>query len=199
MPALNPDNLIKDVSKISNGFQLSPNLLLEHMSSGAFHKVLGKWIPQFPTAIVPWMSNGIFSQNFPLLQMVQNLQLSSNGLVENLITQIGGQLNIQAGFLNNTPLNKLVNEAGHVAGISVDIAVNGFQTNPLHIVKDIQKLATSASSVNMVFGTGMNGYFHINFDANKFKNDIYDLPIIKSVDMATGEVVSGIAALRGYS
>ena len=51
----------------------------------------------------------------------------------------------------------------------------------------------------MVFGTSNNGYFHINFDANKYKNGIYELPKISSVDLATGEVVSGIAALRGYS
>ena len=137
--AFGPDDLVKDVSKISNGFQLSPNLLLEHMSTSAFHKILGKWTPQFPTAIAPWLSNGVFSQNFPLLQMVQNLQLSANGLMENLISQVGSQLNIQSGLLNNVPLNKLIDEAGHVSGISTDISVQGFTSNPLYIAKIFKK------------------------------------------------------------
>ena len=62
--AFGPDDLVKDVSKISNGFQLSPNLLLEHMSTSAFHKILGKWTPQFPTAIAPWLRMVFFRKIF---------------------------------------------------------------------------------------------------------------------------------------
>ena len=127
-------DIVKNVSQINNGFQLSPNFMLEHMTTGAFNKILGKWTPQFPQQLIPWLPNGIFSQGFPLLPLVQNLQGTANNLMEQMISTVGSQLNVMAGFIASNkptsvsadnpfglltgdegtkPNNSLVDETGH--------------------------------------------------------------------------------------
>jgi hypothetical protein len=194
-------NLVQNASQIDYGFRLSNNFVLEHLTTGAFHNVIGKFIPQFPTALVPWMPNGIFSPGFPILQLAQNLQISAGGVLEHLLTGIGSDTIMQTGFLNNVSPATLINEMGHVAGLGIDIGVAGFVSNPFNIAKDIQSIAKNASSVTVMFGAN-SGYFHIDIDPSKvsanYNSSNVQLPPIISADLITGEIVNGLAAMRGY-
>lgn len=189
-------DLIKDVSNVNLGTMLSPSFNLAGLTVGSFNKVLGKWTPMFPSQINPWNSNGLFSPGFPLLKVVQNLQLNSMNVLENLISTVGSQLNVQSGFLNNIPVTNLIDEKGHLNGLSIDVSVNGFTNNPLYIAKDIQKICKKAEAISMVFGVNGNSHFHINYGNG---NNSKDLPYFTSVDLATGEIFQNkIYACRGY-
>lgn len=189
---------ITTVDQIDAGMPLSDNFMIEHMTTGAFHSVMGKWIPQFPARLSPWQPNGIYSPNVPLLQVVQNLQLGTQGLLERLLTHIGGDLIIRSGFRNNLPLGTAISEVGHLIGSSLDIAVANYTDNPYAIAGDIQKLAYSASGINMIFGAS-SSWFHLDFNPQSvFNPSVRNLPSITSIDLVAGVSQSGIVSYRGF-
>lgn len=199
-------NLVTNISQITGyGFQLDRDgaWLLSHLTKGDFNSILGKWVPQFPALLNPDLPNGIFSQGFPLLKLVQNLQVGSQGILNIALGEFGNMLNLRSGFLNNIPISSIMNELGHKSGISLDIGVQGFGSNPALIAKDVMgMLGTRASTINMVFNTATNdGHFHIDVNGPVILGSTsnYDTKII-TTDVATGDVVEGsFEFMNGYA
>jgi hypothetical protein len=191
---------ITSLSQIDYGLPISPNFLLEHLTTGAFHTVLGKWVPQFPALLNPAQPNGMFSPGVPLLQIVQSLQSGANGILEQMFSGMGGSMILNSGFLNNIPSNTGLSEVGHMLGQSFDIAINGMQDNPISAAKDIQKLAVGATTVSMVYGRGAaQSYFHIDFSQQSIAQANYKtLPNFQTVDLAQGIVEQGAVNFRGW-
>lgn len=207
MPSLTGiQGIVQQVSQIGGyGFPLnqSGSMMLGHMTKGDFSAMLGKWIPQFPALLKPSMPNGIFSQGFPLLSLVQNLQVSTQGLLEPVLNQVGAALNVRAGFLNTSTTSSLIDELSHNSGITLDLSVQGFAANPALIANEVARmLGTNASTINMVFNTATNdGHFHIEANANQILGDTGNAETrFITTDLATGDqVVGSFIYMNGYS
>ena len=196
--------MIQEITKntiLDNGLQISPNLLLEHMSSGAWHAKLGEFAPRFSSKLIPSQYNNIFSATgIPVWKIARVLQLGANSVMERMLNEFGSDLIIRSGFLNNVSqetIAKGINEIGHMVGKSMDISVKGFEDNMFPLAKDIQKIANKASSINMVFGD--TSWMHINLDIAKAASSAVreELPSVSSVDILTGITEKGISSLRG--
>jgi hypothetical protein len=184
---------------IDKGFPLSNNFLVDHVSTGAYHPILAEWVPKYTAILNPQQPNGLFGSNLPLWQIFRSLQIGSNGVLENILSQSGNLLVLKSGFLNNIP-NTIgtIAEMNHLTGQSFDIGIKGYEDNVYGIAKEIQKIAKQASSIDVVYGS--SSFFHINFDPKQvaWGATNVELPTMRSIDLIDGEVVSGIAAMRGY-
>lgn len=196
---MNLNHLVNENSKIDKGFLLSDNFNLEHATSGAFHRMLGKWIPQYSSVLSPQMPNGLFSNSIPIWKVVQNLQIGSNTLLEGLLKQSGNILNIKSGYLNNLIPSEMTKEINHLVGQSFDISLSGYEDNLYHVAKDIQQICYKAQSIDVIYGAN-SCHFHINMDPKRALDNLskIELPTIRSIDLIDNEVVNGIAAMRGY-
>lgn len=91
--------------------------------------------------------------------------------------------------MNNIPkVSQLFtnNEAAHLLGGSIDIQIKGFENNLYNLAKDIQKIAKSASQLEMVFSE--ESWIHINHDLKKIADSAIkkELPEIISKDIING-------------
>jgi len=184
---------------IDTGLQLSKNFLIDHLSTGAYHPVVGKWLPTFTAKLIPQQYNHIFTPGqVPLWQIARNLQIGADGIMENLLAGFGGDLRIKAGFLNNLPVGTALNEIKHLTGLSFDIQIESFSDNIYHAAKEIQKLAGMASSIDLIYGN--SSWAHIEFDPKRILNPLSGTaePIIRTVDSITGVVEQGITSIKGF-
>lgn len=192
--------LVDSKTLIDYGMSLSSNFSLEHMTTGAFSNVLGKFIPTFPAKLLPWQPNGMFSSSLPLWQLVRNLQIGSMNVMENMIGSVGSDLIVMAGFLNSAPkTTDAIAELGHTIGNSVDIAVNNYLDNPYMIVKDIAKIASNATNINVIYGPGAS-WFHMDLQIGSDGIVVpTDGPKITSSNLITGETMDGSVPFFGYA
>lgn len=188
-------------SKVDNGTVLSSNFILAHLSSGAFHPLLGEWLPKFSSKLIPSQYNNIFTPNgVPIWMVARNLQLTSEKIIENLFKEFGGDMVLRSGYLGNAPqalLSKGISEIQHTVGTSIDIQVKGFEDNMFSLAKDIQSIARQASNIQMVFGN--SSWMHIGVDPKKLAANAtrVELPTFSSADALTGVIEKGIQSFRG--
>lgn len=189
---------------IDKGLRLSQMYLLDHVSSGAYHPMFNKWLPEFPAKLIPSQSGGFLAGlagSTPLWKVVQNLQKSTEFVLDGLTNEFGSDLQIHSGFLNkiDTLATSTLNQLNHVVGNSFDISVSGFD-NPYLIAKDLTRMIPQVSGISVIYGIGQS-YFHLDIDQRKLADSYFSTndPIIKSFDLITGVVENGIQAYRGYS
>lgn len=185
---------------IDKGLMLSKNFLVDHVSTGAYHPILCEWIPKYTSILNPQQPNGLFGSNLPLWKIFGSLQVGANGILENMLAQAGNQFILKSGFLNNIPQTlSSINEIAHITGGGFDFAIKGFEDNAYLIAKEVQKIAKQASSIDIIYGA--SSYFHVNFDpAAVALNAIRkEMPVLRSIDLIDGQIVNGLAAMRGYS
>lgn len=195
-------NQITKNTHVGTGLRLTRNFNIDHLSTMAFHPILGQYIPEFPALLRPDQPLGIFGsipQNI-LQQVAKNLQAGANGILEHLLTEISSDLRVKMAFTNMVPrLQKTVDEKSHLYGLSFDISVNGFENNMYHIAKDMQKICKNASAIDLIYGSGTSS-MHVNFEPKKIADSAIkkDLPIIRSVDRVLGVTEAGIQSYRGF-
>ena len=183
---------------IDKGLQISGNLLLDHLTNGAWHHKLGEFVPRFSSKLIPSNYNNLMTTNgLPIWKIAKALQIGSNSILERMMSEFGSDLIIRSGFLNNIPAGLGKNEIMHTIGKGFDISVKGFEDNMYPLAKDIQKIATKASNLQMVFGD--TSWIHIDFDLKKANSNSVkeELPNITSFDSTLGVLEKGISALRG--
>lgn len=165
---------------ITKGMPLSPNFLLDHVTTGAYHYVMGKWAPNFT---VPLTS--ILDKSSPLWQVAANLQMGADGILEPLLKEFGNDLIIRSGL---SPTN---------LGQSFDIQIAGFQGNMFNVMEDIQKLAKGATGLSMV--QGATSFARIDFTPQSIINRFTkDLPDISSFDALKGISIPGLNQIQGF-
>jgi len=184
---------------INMGTQLSQNFNLGHLTQGAFHQILGKWMPQFSSVLDPNLSNNMFSGIIPAWRIVQNLQMSSGGVLEGLLGAAGQALNVRTGFLNDVSTNVPMRELNHVVGLGLDISVSGYGDNCYGIAKDIRSICKNASQLDCVYTSGGGAYFHVVVDRSKCQDTAVkkELPVIRTVG-PDGAVYAGNEPVAGY-
>lgn len=192
IPEINKDTVI------DTGLVVSRNFLIDHLTTGAYHPIMGKWLPTFSAKLIPQQSNNVFTPGpIPLWQIARNLQIGSEGILENLLSGFGGDLMLKAGFLNNIPAGKNLSEIKHLTGLSFDVSIDQFSDNIYHAASEIQKLVQNASKIDFVYGS--SSWAHIEFDPARVFNPFSNAtPIIRSVDAISGVVENGITSIKGF-
>ncbi len=187
VPPNRPFN-INQRTLVDSGMMISPNLMLNHLSSGAFHPGLGRIIPTFPTVIDPNIL-----RNVPLWKLARNLAYAGN-MIEPLMKEFGSSLVIQAGFsLGAGLMNNLTRETGHMAGLSFDLSIDGFADDMSYVAKDITRLAGfGASSINLINGAA-SSWMHFNVDPVRVLGRVSNEIIFRTVDVAEGVVTNGLS------
>jgi len=175
---------INEFTKIYSGMALSKNIILGHVSNGAYSYVLGKWLPQFTSFLKPGTST------LPIWNVAKNLSMGSDNIIENLIDGFGSDLILRSGFVGN--VKSLSN-----LGQSFDIQIDGFQNNMFGVAQEIQKLTKTAKDVQMVFGN--SSFMRINFDESSILNNLStgNLPVLKTFDTINNVVEDGLTSIRG--
>lgn len=171
-------------TKIYPGMALSKNIILGHMSNGAYSYLLGRWLPQYTSFLKPG------SSTLPLWNVAKNLSLGADGLVENLIDGFGQDLILRSGFIGN--VSSLSN-----LGKSFDIQIDGYQNNMYAVSEEIQKLTKTAKNVQMVFGN--TSFMRINYDESSIMNNLANgnLPSFSTIDTINNVVEEGLTSIRG--
>lgn len=188
-------------SIIDSGTVLSNNFLLGHLSSGAYHPLIGEWLPKFSSKLIPSQYNNLFTPNgIPLWMIAKNLQLTSQKVIENLFKEFGGDMVLRSGYLGTTTQSALsqgLNEIQHTVGASIDLQIKGYEDNMYSLAKDIQSIARQASNIQMVFGN--SSWMHIGVDPKKLAANAtrVELPTFTSNDLLAGVVEKGIQSFRG--
>lgn len=179
-------------SFIDKGVPISNNFILEHFTSGAYHPVLGTYVPIIGNNVFN-MSNQI---NYPLWKIVDNLALSSNHIIEPLLREFTGNLIIKQGF----SLETVGDELRHTFGKGFDIMIRGEESNMFYVAKEIQKIASKASGMNLIFGN--ESWVHIDVSKTKlnqnYNSSKIDLPTMNTIDLFTGTKEKGILSYRGF-
>lgn len=194
--------VIDSSTVIQHGFQISKNLLLDHLSNGAYHTGLGEFLPRFSARLIPSQYNTIFTPGgIPLWYVARSLQLGANHILENMISGFGSDLIIRSGFLNNVSndLIKLgINELNHRLGSGLDIAIRGYEDNVYPVVKEIAKIANAANRMSIIYNN--SSYIHLDFNPKNlsFNDRFHEGPIISTIDEITGIVEKGITTIRGF-
>lgn len=188
-------------SIIDSGTVLSNNFILAHLSSGAYHPLVGEWLPKFSSKLIPSQYNNLFTPNgVPLWMVARNLQLTSDKILENLFKEFGGDMVLRSGYLGNSIqslLSKGMNEIQHTVGASIDFQIKGYEDNMYSLAKDIQSIARQASNIQMVFSN--SSWMHIGVDPKKLAANAtrVELPVFSSSDLLTGVIEKGIQSFRG--
>jgi hypothetical protein len=189
-PGLADKNTFIDV-----GYPLSRNFLLEHLTSGAYHQIMGTWLPKFSSPLIPHqigMLSG--SSGFPVWQIVRNLQIGSQNILERMVNYLGQDFNIQSGFMSTT---NLAGELAHTLGQSLDIQIRGYEDNMYSVANDILKLSKGVSSIELVYG-GASSWIHLEYDENTLLNTIKAFPTFKTRDLVEGVIENGLTSIRGF-
>lgn len=179
---------------IDYGLQISKNFLLSHLSTGAYHPNFAEWLPRFSSKLIPRNENNLFTEGGqPIWKIARSLQLGSQNILETLMKEVGPDLIIRSGFMNNGTKE----EKNHTMGKSIDIAVRSYEDNAHYIANDIQKLCKSATNISMTFSN--NCWFHIDYSPTQLANGVI-VPIkqtFKTIDLQTGVIEKGITSIRG--
>lgn len=193
---------MREVNKdtiIDYGMQISPNLIVDHLTTGAYSTMLGEWIPKYPAKILPANINGVLRlTGMEGWQIVRNLQISAENVLENLLREVGSDLIIRSGFNINENMMKNPLEALHSIGRSFDVQISGYQDNMFNVAKDIQRIANKASSMQLVYGS--SSWIHMNINPQKALDTAIKqtLPEMKTVDANLGIIENGLTSLRGF-
>lgn len=191
---------INENSFIDVGMQISKNFLLEHVTSGAYHPIMAQWIPKYSSKIIPNSKNvlGFGSSSSPLWKIVSNLSSGAEGLLESLLNGFGGDLIVQAGFLNNIPQSASTDESKHLVGQSFDIQIKGYEDNMYNVAKEVKTLVKKASELSLVFGS--TSWIHIGYDQNRIKTADYYLNEIEftTTDLIAGITENKLSSIRGF-
>ncbi|QIG65727.1 hypothetical protein phiOC_p062 [Ochrobactrum phage vB_OspM_OC] len=190
---------ITNTTKIDYGLQISKNLLIDHLTTGAYHYMLGEWIPKYPAKLIPTNSEGILKlTGMEGWQIARNLQISAENVIENLMREIGSDLVIRSGLnlasnIQNNPL-----EALHQIGRSFDIQINGYQDNMFNVAKEVQQIAKKASGIQLVYG--QTSWIHLDIDPKRALSSAtnFEAPEFKTVDSILGVAENGLTSLRGF-
>lgn len=177
------NNEINAETIITKGLPLSKNFLIDHLSTGAYHFVMGKWAPLFSSPITPQSANG--SQQ-PLWKSALSLQQGAIHILEPLLQEFGGDLILRSGFNPSS------------MGQSFDIQVDGMQNNMYNIMPTLQKLLPKASGLSLFQGGNLS-FSRISFD--QFSTQIgtlKELPSIKSFDLLSGSSFDGLKSFSGF-
>lgn len=186
-------------TKIDYGMQISRNLIIDHLTTGAYNHMLGEWIPKYPAKILPANINGVLRlTGVEGWQIVRNLQISAENVIENLLKEIGSDLIIRSGFNINENMLKNPMEALHTIGRSFDIQIGGYQDNMFNVAKEVQKIASKSSSMQLVYGTSSWIHMNINPKTALDTSIVRELPPMKTVDLALGKIENGLTSLRGF-
>jgi hypothetical protein len=182
---LNVSDSINKDTIISSGMGLSRNVILGHVSNGAYHYVLGRIIPQFTAFLKPG------SSTIPDWKVAKNLSMGSENILENLMDGFGQDLILRSGF--SGALGSAQN-----LGQMFDIQIDGFQNNMFGVSKEIQKLTKSASSLQMVFGN--SSFMRVGFDEKSIKNNLISgaAPVMETFDAINNIKENGLTSLRGF-
>ncbi len=165
---------------ITKGMPISDNFIIDHLTSGAYHYVMGKWTPNFSTLITAYQNH-----QTPMWQVAANLQLGAENILEPLLQKYGGDLILRSAL---SPSN---------LGTSFGIQVAGFQGNMFNLIPQIQQIASKASSISLVQGS--SSFANINFDPSSIlKGASGTLPSLSSVDLINTLEVNGLSALKGF-
>lgn len=189
--------MAEDITKntvIDYGLQLSKNMLLSHLSTGAYHPNFAEWLPRFSSKLIPRNENNLFTEGGqPLWKIARSLQLGSQNILENLIREVGSDLIIRSGFMNDGTNE----EKNHTLGKSIDIAVRSYEDNAHFIAEDIQRICKSATNISMTFSN--NCWFHIDYSPAQLASGVI-LPkkqTFQTIDLSTGVIEKGITSIRG--
>lgn len=166
---------------ITRGLPISKNYIIDHVSNGAYHYVLGKWAPQFTAVLRPGTKT-----NLPLWQIARNLQLGAENILEPLTEAFGVDLIIRSAFLG-----------ANSTGQNIGIQIQGYQNNMYGVVTEIQKVVKKASSLELIFD--QTSHLNVNFDNSSLQKSFLttDLATIVSKDLINNISQTGLVALRG--
>lgn len=172
---------------ISPGTVLSKNFILAHTSSGAYHYLLGKIVPQFTAFLKPG------SSSIPTWQVAANLQMGAQGILDNLLNGFGNDLIIRSGFQKAIGQLNLKESMGQ----SFDIQINGFESNMYGVAKEIQKLASKASDLKLIYDN--TSFMRINFDQKSILNSSSTnfVPKLSTEDVLNNVFEKGLTSIRG--
>lgn len=178
-------------SFIDKGVPISANFLIDHLTGGAFHPVIGSFLPIYGTALNPEILKGT-----PLWKLARNLSISSESILEPMLKEFGNGLVLRTGFLLD-PVSILNREIGHSIGLSLDIQIKGFENSLAPLAKDIQQIANKASSMSLIFDS--SSWMHINVNPQKALQTALkvELPRIRTFDLVNNIVEQGIQNYRG--
>lgn len=179
-------------SFIDKGVPITQNFLIDHLTGGAFHPAFGHVLPIYGSPINPQML-----QNIPLWKLARNLSITAEATLEPLFKEFGASLTLRTGFLNFNISGSINSEIGHMAGLSLDIQVKGFEGSLGYLAKDIQSIARRASSMSLVFDS--SSWMHINVNPQRAlqSSTRLELPPIKTLDLINQVVENGIQNFRG--
>lgn len=187
------------LNRVDAGEPVSKHFRLEHMSSGALHHILGKWIPLFPSKLNP-TSKGLFSLGNGNINDLKNifnsLKGGANNILDIAVDTLGGDMILRAGFMNNI---KNTIEQGHNKGASFDLQLSGYTGNLYNVAKEfVQIPGSKASAMEIVYGQNQS-WLHIDFNDKSLSRSYFDeLPPIQTRDLVSGVVEKGITSIRGF-
>jgi hypothetical protein len=169
---------------IGTGLNLSQNLILGHTTSGAYHYVLGRIIPQYTAFLKPG------SSTLPTWQVAKNLQLGAQGLLEGLLNEFGGDLILKSAFSPN--LSSIAN-----LGQSFDVQIRGYENNMYNVAKTIQNLSGRADSLSLIYGN--SSFMRMNFSEKSIKTNLLNntFPKLSSIDNLSGIFEQGFTSILG--
>lgn len=162
---------------------LSNNLILGHVSSGAYHYVLGRIVPQFTAFLKPGVSG------LPTWQVASNLQMGVQGILDNMLSEFGQDLIIRSAFQ--------MTNGKYGLGQSFDLQVKGYENNMYGVAKTIQGLAKRSSDMQLVYGD--TSFMRINYDEKSIKNNVITnfIPQISTSDLVNNVLEAGLTSIRG--
>lgn len=192
--------LVDQNTLIDYGMSLSKSFALEHMTSGAFNNIIGRITPTFPSKLIPWQQNGLFSSALPIWQIVRNLQIGSLNVADGMASAMGGDMILMAGYQNNAPTTaNTIAETNHTTGTSIDIAINNYTDNPYQAVPELVKLCTNVQRVSVIYAQDI-GWLHLDLNINPQGNIIVpnEGPTLQSINLVTGERGNGNIPYFGW-
>ena len=163
-------------TRITKGLRLNENFIIDHVSSGAYHHVMGKIIPTFTPFLRPGQKNLM-----PDWSSARNLQIGADNILDDLLYNFGNSLILRSGF-----------NPGNLGQI-FDVQIDGYQNNMYGVAKDIEKLASKAKNLQFIYGD--SSFARISFDKESVKNNIIEK--ITTLDTINNITETGITSIRG--
>lgn len=208
--------IIDEFTSFNIGTQISKNFIIGHLSSGAFHYLLGQWIPQFTMplnsilgnfnslgGIIPGL-NQLTSQVDSVLSQVNQItgQIDSALSQVNQIWQVAQNLQVGSLEILDDVLSKfgdkLILRSALQAlnfGKSFEIQIKGYQNNMFNIVKEVQNIVKKAESFELI--QGKTSFLRIKFDPKNMSIRT-DIPIYTK-DVINKKTLEGLQSVKGFT
>jgi len=187
---------------ITAGTQLSKNFILGHTSTGAFHYTLGRIVPTFTSFLLPGNST------IPGWQIVRNLQMGSQGILENMLNAFGSDLIIKSAFQGNLSnlasmaIDEIMRDSDLLTkfqksiGTSFDIQIKGYEGNMYNVVDIVKKMSGGASSLELIYGA--TSAVRIGFNEASIKSAATEFQgLMRTKDVISNVVEAGLTSIIG--